>query len=133
MTDPSKEEAISRRMDRANESVSEAELLIAHGHWNAAVSRLYYAVFFAANAYLIAHDRANKTHKGTRMAFGALINENQEIPRDVAKVYHDLFEERHHADYGFFSDLDGELVLPMLDPVRTFIHAVANAVAAIRS
>ena len=133
MTDPEKDEAIALRFERANGSVAEAELLIGHEHWNAAVSRLYYAVFYAANAYLIAHDRAAKTHKGTRMAFGALINKNQAIPKDVVKVYHDLFEERHHADYGFFTDMDNELVQPLLDPVRLFIRTIEQAIASMKT
>lgn len=133
MSDPIKEAAITQRLERAKESVSEAELLIAHEHWNAAVSRLYYAVFYAASAYIVAHDRAVKTHKGTRLAFGSLINDVHAFPKEVVKVYHDLFEERHHADYGFFSDMDRELVHPMILPAKCFIDAIEKAISAMKN
>ena len=128
MNQPTREETIARRLERAWETIAEAELLVEHEHWNAAVNRLYYAVFYAANAYLAANDSSAKTHKGTRMAFGTLINGNQAIPEEVVKVYHDLFEERHQADYDFFMDMEKDLVLPLFEPSRAFIRAVEQAI-----
>lgn len=45
-----KEELVQYRLSRARETLDEVRDLENLGHWNAAISRLYYACFYAVNA-----------------------------------------------------------------------------------
>jgi cytosine deaminase len=122
-------QVVERRLKRAHETVEEAHLMVEHGHWNTAVNRLYYAVFYAAHAYLAAHGHVAKTHKGTRLAFGSLVHAQGKIPDGVLKIYHELITERDNADYGFFTDMEEEQVIPLFEPVRALISAIERALA----
>jgi uncharacterized protein (UPF0332 family) len=51
----SRKELVDYRMERAIETLSEAGLMATNAHYNAAVNRLYYACFYAAQALLIAN------------------------------------------------------------------------------
>jgi len=44
---------VKYRLERANETVLEAETLIRNGFYNAAVNRLYYACYYAVTALLV--------------------------------------------------------------------------------
>jgi uncharacterized protein (UPF0332 family) len=43
-------------MERARETLVEADLMALSGHWNGCVNRLYYACFSAATAFLLKQD-----------------------------------------------------------------------------
>ena len=54
------------RIERADETIDEAKLLASDGHFNAAMSRLYYACFYAASALLVAHGISTSSHAGVK-------------------------------------------------------------------
>ena len=112
------------RLARADETLKEATVMVQHEFWGTAINRLYYAAFYAAHAYVLAKDQEPKTHKGTRLLFGALVKGDPHIPEDAVKVYHELFDERHEADYSFFVDADRDLVMPLFEPVGRFIRGI---------
>lgn len=72
MSDSALKDRIPGRIARAEETLKEATIMVEHQLWGAAINRLYYAVFYAAHAYVLAKGQEPKTHKGTRLAFGAL-------------------------------------------------------------
>lgn len=41
---------ITYRLEQAKETITEAELLIKHGKYRAAVNRIYYGMFYAVSA-----------------------------------------------------------------------------------
>ena len=73
------------RMERADEALEEAAILSERCHYNAAVNRLYYACFYAVQAF-IAH----------------------------GKTFNTLFEKRHSSDYEAFAYCDKTLWMTSL-------------------
>jgi uncharacterized protein (UPF0332 family) len=57
-----KEDYIKYRLERAEESLSDAKHLVSTNHWNSIANRLYYACFYAANAWLLDNDIKVKAH-----------------------------------------------------------------------
>ena len=51
MSNTEKENLVNHKLQKAKDTIAEAELLMENKMWNAAVSRLYYACFYAANAF----------------------------------------------------------------------------------
>jgi len=60
---------VYHRLDRANESIREADLLLKAGYANTSVNRLYYACFYAVSALLLAKGYASPKHSGVRALF----------------------------------------------------------------
>jgi uncharacterized protein (UPF0332 family) len=56
MTMSDKKALIQYRLSRAKETLGEVRDLEEHGHWNAAISRLYYACFYAVSALILTRD-----------------------------------------------------------------------------
>lgn len=53
MIQSGKQDLIQYRLSRAKETLDEVRDLDKLGHWNAAISRLYYACFYAVSALLL--------------------------------------------------------------------------------
>lgn len=112
------------RMNKADEAYDTAKLLADHGKWNAAVNRLYFAVYHAVSGLLVKYDIQSKTHSGVKTKFFQHFIKDQRISKDFGKLYSDLFDWRQKGDYGDFFDFSEEDVQPLLIPTRKFIDEV---------
>ncbi|WP_373518646.1 HEPN domain-containing protein [Pricia sp.] len=116
---------VKYRMQRAEETLSEVSILIDNELANTAVSRLYYACFYAVSALLIKNGIASKTHSGTRKMFILHFIKTEIIEKELGKFYSDIFNERQTSDYSDFIDFD-------LKEVQDFIKPASQLVAAIK-
>lgn len=65
-----------------------------------AVSRAYYASFYAAEAALLRLGISRSKHSGVLSAFGRLLVRDGDLPPDVGRTLHTLFDVRNAVDYG---------------------------------
>ena len=70
MTELEKRDMITYRIQRANETLKEVEILIDNQLWTTSINRLYYACFYAISALLLKNDIKSESHGGTRRMFG---------------------------------------------------------------
>jgi len=64
-----KEELILYRIQKAENTLEESNLLAGQNFFNTAVNRLYYACFYSVIALLLHYDISAKTHKGVNILF----------------------------------------------------------------
>lgn len=62
----SRKALIDYRLQRAVETLKEADYNAAGNYFNTAVNRLYYAAFYAASALMLAHEVECSTHSGIK-------------------------------------------------------------------
>jgi len=77
MTKYTPEDYSAYRLERAKETIPEVETLMDGGFWNAAISRMYYACFYAVGALLIKHGIEVSTHTGLRQMFGKTLSRKE--------------------------------------------------------
>jgi uncharacterized protein (UPF0332 family) len=112
------------RMTRANETLEDARILADTGRWNACVNRLYYACFYAVSALLVRHGLSSSKHTGVRSLFNRHYVKTGKIPKDLARIYNDLFERRQEGDYiDFVSFLESQ-VLPWISEAEKLVEYV---------
>ena len=102
LDDKSRLELVNYRMARAKETLKEADLLCANGYYNTAVSRLYYACFYAAEALLLKNKIQTQTHSGVKTMFGMHFVATGKVPIAIGKTLSTLFEKRQSGDYEDF-------------------------------
>lgn len=98
MTYP-KDDLVRYRLERAYETLAEAELMINSGHLFGAANRLYYACFYAVSALLVKHDYSSSKHSGVMSLMNRHFVKTGKIPIDFGKFYSRLFDYRSKADY----------------------------------
>lgn len=90
---------VSYRKARANDTMEDARILANAGRWNACVNRLYYACFYGVSALLVRHGLSSSKHTGVRSLFNRYYVQTGKIPKELARIYNDLFERRQESDY----------------------------------
>jgi uncharacterized protein (UPF0332 family) len=99
------------RARRVEEAMEETDIMIAHKHWNGALSRLYYACFYAVGSLCIKNGI-----KTTRQQFGLLFIKTGKLDRELGEHYNRLFEKRQKGDYGDFFVADEKTVSDFDEP-----------------
>lgn len=89
-----------RRLARSHEELEAARLLADRGFDAQAVSRAYYAAFYAASEALLALGESRSKHSGVIAAFISLVVKREGVEEEIGRALRSLFEQRSVADYG---------------------------------
>ena len=87
------------RLERAHESLEEAEILINKGHSNTFVNRLYYACFYAVSALLLTRGLSSAKHSGIRSLFHQNFVKSGMVNTELGQLYDRLSDNRQKGDY----------------------------------
>ncbi len=111
-------------MQRATDTLKEAEVMRREGFYNAAINRLYYACYYAVVALLLQNDIQTQTHNGVKTMLGLHFVSTGKLPLRIGKTFSTLFEKRHSGDYDDFVYCDEDLVNDLYPQAKAFIEAI---------
>jgi uncharacterized protein (UPF0332 family) len=120
----SSREIVLYRLDRARQTLEEAQILADAGRWNLCVNRLYYACFYAVSALLVKGGLASSKHTGVRSLFNKHFVKTGKVPAEVARIYNDLFERRQEGDYMDFVYFKETDVIPWIPDAKRFVEHI---------
>jgi uncharacterized protein (UPF0332 family) len=86
-------------LDRSRQEQAAARLLADQGFEAQAVSRAYFAAFFAAETALLALGETRSKHSGVISAFVHRLVRGGELGEETGRLLRSLFERRNQADY----------------------------------
>jgi len=86
-------------LERCWEELAAARLLAGKGFEAQAVSRAYFAAFFAGEAALLALGETRSKHSGVVSAFVRLLVRGGQLDQEIGRLLRSLFERRNEADY----------------------------------
>lgn len=115
---------VKYKLQKAAISMKEARLLYENALHETAVSRLYYAAFYAATALLTNVGLNPKIHTGTK----SLLNKEYFLPgrldNSYAELYTMLMAKRHEADYENFAFIDEQQIPLWIEKTQNFINEI---------
>jgi len=76
------------------------------------------------SALLLNSDLNATTHNGVKSLFSEQYIKTGIIPKDLGKIYSQLFTWRQKGDYDDLFDFDQEKVLPYFNPTQKLIETV---------
>jgi uncharacterized protein (UPF0332 family) len=123
-----KDDLVKYRLERAKETLEDAQLLIESKRWNSAINRLYYSAFYAVIALLLNENHKTNTHNGVKSIFSEQFIKNNIISQEFGKRYSQLFTWRQKGDYADLFDFTEEKVLPYYDFVKKFILQIEKII-----
>lgn len=115
---------IKYRMERANETLEEAQYLAKGKFWNAVVNRLYYACFYALLALLVQEGINASTHAGVKTMFYKHFIKNGKISEKTGILYNDLFNKRQEGDYQDFQSFSEQSIHPLIKEAVDFVKQI---------
>ena len=116
-------EEVRRHFERAAECVEDARILLDNGRLAAAVTRIYYAMFHAATAALLARDIRRRSHHALLAAFGQTFVKSGKLDRPLYRDFRAAFERRQQADYEATLDVDRQTADQLYEKAIAFVDA----------
>lgn len=86
------------RFHQADETLSEARLLLEAGHYRGALNRAYYAMFYSLQVLVIKNKISISKHSGVISFFDREYVKSGIIDKKFSKWLHRLFDLRQDAD-----------------------------------
>ena len=123
-----KQEYISYKLQKAGQAMKEARLLIDNKMTDTAVSRLYYASFYAVNALLVSHDFNPKTHSGVKSLFNKEFILTHKLADHFSDFYSFLMAKRFEADYDDFVFINDKNIEKLFVQTGEFVSAVTSLI-----
>lgn len=116
------------RIERARESLEEAEILLEKRFANTFVNRLYYACFYAVSSLLLTKGLSSAKHSGTRSLFHQNFVKVGIVDTELAQLYDRLFDNRQKADYADLFRFNLDEVRGWYDEVKEFVEIIEGLV-----
>ena len=117
-------------MQNAGEALDSAEGDLEAGRNRFAMSRIYFACFYATSAALLIEGRHFVKHAGVRAALHRELVLPGHLAASWGGFYDEMFDARHHADYGMFVEFDDETVAQRLNQGRGFVSEITEMLKA---
>lgn len=109
-------------LERAHQDLEAAANNLKQGFYNVAVSRAYYAMFYAASALLASKGIARSKHSGVHAAFGEYFIKTGLIEAEYAKVLGHAFDSRLDTDYDIMFTTSRTLAKEVLHDAQRFVE-----------
>jgi uncharacterized protein (UPF0332 family) len=119
---------IEYRLNRAKDTLDDAYILAEKSKWNSTINRLYYAAYYAVTALLLKSDLRATTHNGVKSNFSKHFIKTNVIPKELGKIYSQLFTWRQKGDYDDLFDFEKNKVVPYFEPVKELIDTIEKIV-----
>ena len=124
MIDQHTKDLITYRLNRAIETIEDAQLLANAKRWNPCVNRLYYACYYAVTALLLQKNLSSAKHTGVRSFFNRYFVKTGKISKTYAMLYNDLFERRQEGDYVDFVYFSESEISPLIPKTEAFVEII---------
>ena len=128
MTPEERISMIAYRLDRARETLREAELLSSSHHLSGAVNRVYYAMFYAVSALALKDDFCTGSHSQLRGWFNREFVKTGRVSVELGKAFGLAYDRRTTGDYQDFVDFTDEEISEMLPVARRFIRSLSTLI-----
>lgn len=102
-----------------------AQLLLDDGDIDSAISRIYYAMFFCAEAMLLTKNLSFSSHKGVISAFGEHFIKTGLLDKKLGREFNRAFEKRQVSDYGCQCVIGADEAKQMLQSGDYFVNSIA--------
>lgn len=114
-------------LKRAVNALSASEALVSEELFDDAISRAYYAMFYAAKALMVRDGvTAGSKHSAVVAAFGREYAKTGKIESRYHQMLIEDFEWRQKADYDVFWHADRETAHGRLEDAREFISRISK-------
>ena len=117
-------ELIRYRLQQAEESLSEAELLFSAGKYRGAINRGYYALFYSVLALLLEAGKSSSKHSGVISLFDEHFVKNGIFSKEMSRALHQAFELRLLSDYRELVKFDRKEVQELIKSAKDFTGKV---------
>ncbi len=113
-------------LSKAERFIRSAQILADDGDFDSAASRLYYAMFFVAEALLAARGKFFSSHSAVISAFGQQFAKTREMDPRFHRALLTGFSQRQIGDYAVSSGLSRADIESLMEEAVSFLAAARS-------
>jgi len=117
---------INNLLENALNEIDTAQLLLQNNKINAAVSRAYYAVFYAVQGILLTKGVTLKTHQGLQIMFSNHFIKTSVLPKEYAKYLNECLDKRIIGDYELGHGLNNDDASQSIELAKEIIDGITK-------
>lgn len=121
---------IKHRMDRANETLSEAKTAFENESYLLAANRVYYTAFYAVSALGLKSDFTTSKHGQLLGWFNQYFIKTGLIEKHFGEFYKSAFQMRQQSDYDDFVKFDKVIIEEKIKTASEFIDRISELINA---
>jgi uncharacterized protein (UPF0332 family) len=121
-------ELINYRISRAKEAIEEVDVLITSKKYDAAVTRIYYGIFYIINALATIDSFSTSKHSQLIGYFNKEYIKERIIDPKIGKFLNRAYDLRTKSDYGEFTNYSDEEVKSYFAEMKDFIYSVEKII-----
>lgn len=128
LTDYERQQIIKLRLEKAESTLREVEVLMQGELWTGAINRIYYVCYYVVSALLVKHGIEATTHGGVRTMLGLHFIRAGKLSKEAAHYFNTAFTKRQTGDYGEFIEITQEDAKELYDGLPEFIKAIKELI-----
>lgn len=122
-------EEIEIIINKSEQFLEDASVLVAQERYEGAVNRAYYAAFTVIRAILFFEGIFAKTHSGVHTKFRELFIKTNKVDIEYSEQLSELADQRQRVDYDFYIPVEEEEVKRLLGYAHGFLDLAKTHVA----
>ena len=124
LNDKDRTALIKYRIEQAEDTIADVELLIENDRLRSAVNRIYYGMFYSLLALALEYNFESSKHVQIIGWFNKNFVHEGKLEEKFGKIINKAFNKRTKSDYDAFVETDKETVLEMLSEMKEFIDEI---------
>jgi len=115
------QDELQMMLEKTRRYIKSAAVLQLEGDYDPAISRLYYAMFYCAEALLLAKGHSFSSHRAVISAFAQHYVKSGALPQELHQWLRTAFAKRQISDYEFITALDASDVMSLKTQGEQFL------------
>jgi len=119
-------EEIKLLVNKADNFIKAAKILLINQQYDSSASRSYYAMFSMVSAILLTQNYSFSTHSGLLSKFSELFIKTGVFPKEFGRYLSRAFDNRAKGDYDIYTNIDNDLAEDLLQTAMFFNDALKS-------
>lgn len=119
---------VGYRLEQAQRTLRQAEILSEYAEWNGVINRSYYAMFYGALALLLTRNLGSSKHAGVLSLIDREFVHTKTLPAEVSMMLRDAFNERQKSDYSEFAPVSQQRAAEILNNARKVLKILKDTI-----
>ncbi len=112
---------IKHNLQKADDSIIQADALYIIQQHFGSVNRAYYAIFYAALAILLTKELGSSKHAGVLSLFDREFVKTNEVEKKWSRIFHDAFGLRATGDYARLVNVTDQQATKTIQNAKEFV------------
>lgn len=117
------------RLNKADESIAAAKILLEAGHYSESANRSYYAIFHSLRALLAYDEFDSQKHSGIISYFNQHYVKTNKFRKECSVILNQAFMIRNKSDYDDFYSVSEKDASDQIAKAEMFINEIKNHIS----